>query len=888
MSQKLIVRSIDSIASLDSIVITFLGSGASGCVAKGIYNGKERIIKIVPYGLGIDSIREAFIGHQLKTKLPKPIANFFVGTSEIILAKSIPKSWMDVIAASPKQGDCINTINKANVLQIMIQDLADVAGRTAIPAHDWLAGQKNAVSFDTIRSIMFQLTLALSYAQSELGFQHNDLKLENLMFVEVDKNTTQTYALPDDDVFVLPLLGVAVRIIDFGGSSIRFDGDFGEPPAIIKTLNAYSRYNIPFEYMLIPNYNGLSYDGEDGVLFDRSGDADTAAMFKIMLYLTCHRRLALPGGSLWLFKLDGNGDGVGLIDTSMIPANIALASYYKRFDKLKVSGVDSDDQMRAILLHVSLYRALDPKLLEVKQDFQYVGSQIKNDSKKAAFIKSYFPELRTLKLPAVVDDLFSGLLDAITDESALHFLKLIGMPTEELRNSFGVPPPFHLYGLANALYHPFLAYGIWKVDEPGVIPSGALIIGRPLAIPLVYNYNSQSTSDRIVAEADAAATAYNLALNQLQAKKIAPVPKPAIMPTREEEEKDSEEELEPTPPSGGILKYFSKDGTAAPGEYEEWTAEHLNSVEDVDVPYMSEAQFMGLTEEQINTFDGDDFMRAVMKKFNPKKKMSENANDSERWELNHRYILEAFENWKRLHPRSGGAVKKIVPAVAPSKQTTKFFANGDQIKMPGPGDPWTSEQFDAFSETDIPKMTKEQFYGLTDQDVLKWRHTKYDNLIVALLRKFGYTGKKSGAERTFDRVKTNIKYVLQTLNGLRGIKAHLILEDIEHRFEYVDEDSGQFDKEDISTQLYVPLQSAAIESSLLIPIVAHLKLDKPLFDPDAHDVDMTNHANRTRYLHTLSVVADMIDNGVTQENVDRCFAEWPPIAPYKKGEVNEV
>jgi hypothetical protein len=113
------------------------------------------------------------------------------------------------------------------------------------------------------------------------------------------------------------------------------------------------------------------------------------------------------------------------------------------------------------------------------------------------------------------------------------------------------------------------------------------------------------------------------------------------------------------------------------------------------------------------------------------------------------------------------------------------------------------------------------------------------------------------------------------------------LESIERLFEFKVDDV--YDLPTIERQLYMPLCEQARGEEQLQRVVKHLGLDSDaMFDgPAFAALDMTNEHNQTRYFHTLSVVANMI-RAKNYEDMDRCFAEWPPKAPFRLGEVNDV
>ncbi len=1036
--KKMKTIAINSKPQLDalfgSITIKFLGSGSSGCVAKGKYNGKERVFKILALDRTEPSIREAFLGYALTTRLPEHIRDFFVGTSELYVSSvGIPDSWRSVLVTG--DAECEDRIDNADALEIIIQDVAESNGVIARKAHTWLSEQPKALSFETVRSIIFQLTLALAYAQSELGFQHDDLKLENLMFVPVAQSESRTYKFLDGDIFVLPLGGIVVRLIDFGRSSIRLKQ---RSPGIIATTNAYSPFNIPFEYMLVYDFSAA-----DKSLIRRNNDADTSALFKIMLNLIAHGRTFGSPAKEWRYQLEKDDKGKSIDSGADLvgidPATVDLEALYKQFPSLRIEKpkgklsaakqkkydnavASADAQIASVALHVALYRELEPKWLVYKPSYKTAGATSLNATDQD-FITGNFAKLAGLQIPSLMTNMFVGLSDAIQKafphgDVALHFIKMSGSPKHQIRNSFGVPAPFSLFGLANALYHPFLSYNTWRLDNTAFVGS-ALDINKPLAEQLVYRDDGDIIENGIIRDAELASTTYEATIQQLSTT-------PAVVVV--------------TGGGGSGLQFFSTaddDGNPipAPQSYQPWTDDQLLVVDPTDVPNMEPAQFAGLTDEQLTKKavpSSEPLFLAMLTLFKSAKKST--AKDLKaRIKTNLGYLKTAIESWRNNNPNPNATLKTKVnkaPVVITPDGGLETFANPHEVDqkfvaVPKPYVKWTTRQIEAFAAEDVPHMLPSQLAGLTDANLISLKDDGENlDVVNAILDKFGWSNRqttgtrvdivnvhvdyareaiaawlkdnpdpnaapapvvvvkkknaapaaksgplavltngqkapkeggkwtaadrnnvdsvdipkmtkeqfaglasKSGlldivldkaflkailrkfevlpqlaagekeiddeddpkeAQEYIDAVKIALKKWMGTRKKVKGeIPISGILEEIEHRDEYVSAD-GSYDERTISTELYEPLQAAALESSLLIPIVAHLKLDKPLFDPNAHDVDMTNHANRTRYLHTLSVVAEMISDGVTQENVDRCFAEWPPVVPYKKGEVNEV
>lgn len=114
------------------------------------------------------------------------------------------------------------------------------------------------------------------------------------------------------------------------------------------------------------------------------------------------------------------------------------------------------------------------------------------------------------------------------------------------------------------------------------------------------------------------------------------------------------------------------------------------------------------------------------------------------------------------------------------------------------------------------------------------------------------------------------------------------LENIERLFEFKPDDA--YDLPAIQAQLYAPIREKALEMGPpLERVVKHLGLEsETLFgSPKFVSLDMGNEANQTRYFHTLSIVANMINTNDYSE-LERCFVEWPPKAALRPGEAHEI
>jgi serine/threonine protein kinase len=92
---------------------------------------------------------------------------------------------------------------------------------------DYMETVRTPLDVHVIRSIAFQLMIAIHTASSSFGFVHSDIRWENIMIEPLPSNTNLQYALrqqhPNDkfEYFVIPDARVVVKLIDFGSSFLQ-------------------------------------------------------------------------------------------------------------------------------------------------------------------------------------------------------------------------------------------------------------------------------------------------------------------------------------------------------------------------------------------------------------------------------------------------------------------------------------------------------------------------------------------------------------------------------------------------------------------------------------------------------------------------------------------
>jgi len=160
----------------------------------------------------------------------------------------------------------------------------------------------------------------------------------------------------------------------------------------------------------------------------------------------------------------------------------------------------------------------------------------------------------------------------------------------------------------------------------------------------------------------------------------------------------------------------------------------------------------------------------------------------------------------------------------------------------------------------------------------------YFTVFMKLLNGEDIDGKISAFQQAYDALQNPKKDITQTeysqlvrdtLSSLNSayifdpIKAAMLLESLERNNDYLIAD-GVFDFDKIRTELYEPIVSASQQHIELANIRDHLQFDKELHEHWSNDF-----TQQTKYLHTLSVVADMIGKAsFPLEQQERCYVEW--------------
>ena len=495
--------------------VSFLsGKGAAGCVFKGKWQNKEYVFKVLfahktngriaDTGLVKFSVentqqnvkREAFIG-SLLSKLPDGINNMFAATHGIAVAAQLPQSWKNLLkGANEKGSDCIIRQNNAVRAYVIIQDLA-----MGMDLDDFLLNSDKKLSGETIRSLIFQMVVALGVAQHEIGFTHNDLKLENVLGEIIPKGEIIEYIFNGDKFSLrIPPGGLKIKIIDFGASILVTDEDIDKFPKFREATDTYTPMYEPFD--LTRN------------LYGRLNDSDMTAIFTMAINMLAHYRLAIP--DTWGYepqdRLYKHEVGVGFFSTyddilvkeeneSSSVVRQLLDTVYKKSGIAKLDETDLaeyEEQMEHFALYVLMAKALGMDLSKNKNFSNAMDTRYHNIYNKITDPRDQFQKL----IDSYMDDNKHKLVDYFSTvpamlkdafgnefETALHFFTLLFEPWQNNRLAFGVFE-FPDYGFSNAIYHSFLSANAWDIDAGSANNNGI-----SFQKPLLYRTNLEKVVD---------------------------------------------------------------------------------------------------------------------------------------------------------------------------------------------------------------------------------------------------------------------------------------------------------------------------------------------------------------------------------------------------------
>ena len=190
----------DDIDKVFTNVKLLSASGGTSCVMTGIYKNEERVLKVFSDLEAAE--REAKMGHLLQDN------PFFV--KMFALVKSNQKVEKTKVGQAMNDSDCKKIIRG----KVWIVVMEYLKGWQSL--FEWKESIESALDREDIRSIFFDVVLAMSYANSKVGFQHNDLKPENIMCID-DKPVC--YEL-GSDIFFVKNRKLKIKIIDLAGGSV--------------------------------------------------------------------------------------------------------------------------------------------------------------------------------------------------------------------------------------------------------------------------------------------------------------------------------------------------------------------------------------------------------------------------------------------------------------------------------------------------------------------------------------------------------------------------------------------------------------------------------------------------------------------------------------------
>jgi hypothetical protein len=144
--------------------------------------------------------------------------------------------------------DYIATFKKFPVISLFIEPLEGTL-EDIIQYH---------MNIDLLRSCLFQITFALIYLQTQFNFTHNDLHINNIMFVTTDR--PHIYYKFNNQYFKVPTYGKLFKIIDFGRSIFTFRKKTYMNDVFSKYGEAEGQYTHPPQVSFLKtNYDDMTY-----------------------------------------------------------------------------------------------------------------------------------------------------------------------------------------------------------------------------------------------------------------------------------------------------------------------------------------------------------------------------------------------------------------------------------------------------------------------------------------------------------------------------------------------------------------------------------------------------------------------------------------------------
>lgn len=102
---------------------------------------------------------------------------------------------------------------------------------------------KNDIDLNILESCLFQIIFCLAYLQKHFNFTHNDLHINNVMFVKTE--TLYLYYKFNNIYFKIPTFGYIFKIIDFGRSVFTYKNRIFHNDSFSKYGDAEGQYDYP-------------------------------------------------------------------------------------------------------------------------------------------------------------------------------------------------------------------------------------------------------------------------------------------------------------------------------------------------------------------------------------------------------------------------------------------------------------------------------------------------------------------------------------------------------------------------------------------------------------------------------------------------------------------
>lgn len=222
--------------------IEYIKSGSSGHIFKGHMDDKNIAIKIVAYSkkgnYGLPSNKDRPENSEIR--ILKLLSNLVINkeTPHIILPITSIYSSIDSFTGNNIIKSVINENDKKSkekiskyeefvkrykkgeyhdYCSILITEWADTGDLL-----DFIRTHSLKLKLPHWRNIFFQIiaTLAIIH-QKYPGFRHNDLKANNILLQKTDNNKTQFKYLINDKEYIIPNIGVQIKLWDFDFASIE-------------------------------------------------------------------------------------------------------------------------------------------------------------------------------------------------------------------------------------------------------------------------------------------------------------------------------------------------------------------------------------------------------------------------------------------------------------------------------------------------------------------------------------------------------------------------------------------------------------------------------------------------------------------------------------------